>query len=146
VSDPSVDVIRDLLDGRLPLEEIQELQRTKDPGRFDKVLAVEQSRVAWEERIVLCLQEHLYIVARDEERVVKCSCGQEFGDYRINWKEQAHVRERTPDDVLYVGPRAANPDWQILREFYCPGCATLLDVEPVPVGYPFIFNFLPDLD
>jgi acetone carboxylase gamma subunit len=34
----------------------------------------------------------------------------------------------------------------ILREFYCPSCATLLDVENVPQGYPFVFNFLPYFD
>ena len=41
--------------------------------------------------------------------------------------------------------QGADPDWQLLREFDRPGCAALLDVEPVPVGYPFVFNFLPDL-
>ncbi|MBY9015712.1 MAG: acetone carboxylase subunit gamma, partial [Candidatus Lokiarchaeota archaeon] len=33
-----------------------------------------------------------------------------------------------------------------LREFFCPNCFTLLDVEAVPPGYPIIFNFLPDID
>lgn len=47
---------------------------------------------------------------------------------------------------MYRGPRIADPDWSVLREFYCPGCATQLDVEVVPQGYPFIFNVEPDLD
>jgi acetone carboxylase gamma subunit len=37
-------------------------------------------------------------------------------------------------------------DWQELREYFCPGCLTLLDVEAVAPGYPTIFNFLPDID
>ena len=45
---------------------------------------------------------------------------------------------------IFRGPRAADPDWMVLREFYCPGCATRLDVEVVPDGYPFIVNFEPD--
>lgn len=142
-----IEMLRDLVEGRLPLDEVQRLQREKDPDRFEKVLLIEQERVPWTDTILVPLQEHLYVVQRaDGERVVKCSCGQELGDYRINWKESALVYERDPQDgEVYQGPRAADPDWQILREFYCPGCATLLDVEPVPVGYPFIFNFLPEL-
>lgn len=143
-----IEMLRDLIEGRLSLDEVQTLQREKDQDRFQKVLQIEQERVAWSERILVPLQEHLYVVERaDGERVVKCSCGNEFGDYRVNWKESALVYERNAQDgEIYQGPRAADPDWQLLREFYCPGCATLLDVEPVPVGYPFIFNFLPDLD
>jgi acetone carboxylase gamma subunit len=142
-----IERIRDLVEGKLPLDEILELQREKDEGRFEKVLQIEQERVTWDDRILVPLQEHLYVVEKESgDRIVKCSCGHEYGDYRINWKELALVYERQPDDELYLGPRAADPDWQILREFYCPGCATLLDVEPVPVGYPFVFNFLPDIE
>jgi len=141
------EIIRDLLEGRLPLDEVQRLQREKDEDRFEKVLEIEQERVPWDDRILVCLQEHLYVVEKEDgRRIVKCSCGHEFGDYRVNWKESALVYERHPQDgEIFVGPRGADPDWQVLREFYCPGCATQLDVEPVPVGYPFIFNFLPDL-
>ena len=39
-----------------------------------------------------------------------------------------------------------DPNWQELREYICPGCFRLLDVEAVPPGYPTIFNFLPDID
>jgi acetone carboxylase, gamma subunit len=140
--------IRDLIEGRLPLDEVQRLQRDKDLGRMERVLAIEQARVRWSDRILVCLQEHLYVVATDDgRRIVKCSCGHEFGDYKTNWKEFALVYERPPQDgEIFLGTRGADPEWQILREFYCPGCAVQLDVEPVPVGYPFIFNFLPDLD
>lgn len=141
------EIIRDLLEGRLPPDEVLCLQREKDEDRFEKVLEIEQERVPWNDQILVCLQEHLYVVEKEDgRRIVKCSCGHEFGDYRVNWKEFALVYERDPQDgEIFVGPRGADPDWQILREFYCPDCATQLDVEPVPVGYPFIFNFLPDL-
>ena len=56
-------------------------------------------------------------------------------------------RQRDPHDgELYSSTNAPTKDWMILREFYCPRCASLLDVENVPQGYPFIFNFLPDFD
>ena len=143
----SDDMLRDLLENRLPLDDVQQLQRQKDSGRRERIIALEQERVPWDDRILVCLQEYLYVVETlSGERIVKCRCGQEYGDYRTNWKEQSLVYERHPQDgTIFVGGRGADPAWQVLREFYCPQCATLLDVEPVPEGYPFIFNFLPDL-
>jgi acetone carboxylase, gamma subunit len=141
------DMIRDLIDRRLPLDQVYKLQSEKDLGRQRQVLAIHQARLGWSEPVLAILQEHLYVVEKPSgERVTRCDCGTEFGEYRENWKEQALVYERNPrDGVIYVGSHAADPDWQVLREFFCPGCATLLDVEPVPVGYPFIHNFVPEL-
>ena len=123
-------------------------RQEKDPDRFDKVLEVEGGRLGWSDRILVCLQEHLLVVEKEDgARVVRCDCGHEFGDYRRNWKESALVYERDPrDGRVYRGPRAADPEWHVLREFSCPGCASQLDVEMVPKGYPFIFNFLPDIE
>jgi len=142
------DLLRDLLEGKLSSERIREIQRLpKDPDRFEKIIAIEQGRVPWPERILVCLQEHLYVVDKQGERIVKCSCGHEFGDYRVNWKESALVYERDPQDgEVYAHTRAADPEFTLLREFYCPGCGAQLEVEAVPPGYPFIFSFLPDLD
>lgn len=80
------ELIRDLLRCGLSSEEIEGLQRhEKDADRFEQVLRLEQERLGWGEPILLCLQEHLYIVGkRDGSRVVRCDCGQEFGDYRRN--------------------------------------------------------------
>jgi acetone carboxylase, gamma subunit len=141
------ETIRELLEGVLPLDEVAILQREKDDGRLAVVLRLEQERLGWSDRIILPLQENLFIVERpDGSRIVRCGCGQDFGDYRVNWKESALVYERHPQDgEVFLPKKGADPDWQVLREFYCPSCATLLDVEPVPVGYPFVFNFLPDL-
>jgi acetone carboxylase gamma subunit len=142
------DRVRELIEGVLPLDQLADMQReTKTGDRVDIVIAIEQDRVSWDDRILVPLQENLYVVERaDGARVVKCLCGQEFGDLRVNWKEQALVYERNPQDgVVFQPNKGADPVWQSLREFYCPGCAAQLDVEPVPAGYPFIFNFLPDL-
>jgi len=149
MTDYPKELIAALLRGGLPPEALERIQRQqKDPDRFEKVIEIEQHRLGWTEPILVCLQEHLFVVEKpDGSRVVRCDCGHEFGDYRANWKEAALVYERDPGDgEVYRGPRAASPDWHILREFYCPGCATQLDVEVVPRGYPFIFNFLPDIE
>jgi acetone carboxylase gamma subunit len=141
------DMISDLLDRRLPLDQVYRLQNEKDLGRNGQVLSLHQARLGWSEPVLAMMQEHLFVVEKaDGTRITRCDCGAEFGDYRSNWKEEALVYERDPrDGEIFVGSHAADPDWQVLREFYCPGCATLLDVEPVPVGYPFIHNFVPEL-
>lgn len=142
------EVLRDLIEGRLDRETLKSIHiQPKDEDRFEKILEIEQGRVPWKETIIAPLAEHLYIVLKGEERVVKCICGQEFGDYQQNWKLNALVYERNPQDgEVYLGPRAANPNWTVLREYYCPGCATLLEVEAVPQGYPIIFDSLLDID
>lgn len=148
--DYSKDVIRDLIDGRLDSDRLQAIQRDeKDAYRRELVIELSQERVAFDEPILVCLQEHLFVVDKGDgaEPAVKCDCGHEFGPYTRNWKEAALVRQRDDprDGSVFVGPRGADPDWMVLREFYCPGCAAQLDVEMVPPGYPFIENFVPQI-
>lgn len=142
-------ILKDLINGRLDSETIREMQtQPKDEDRFEKMLEVEQERVPWEEKILLPLQEHLYVVQKEDgSRIIKGSCGYEFGVYTENWKLNALVNERSANDgEIHRGPRQADPEWCVLREFYCPGCGVQLEVEAVPHGYPMIMNVLPDLD
>ena len=142
--------ITDLIDGKLEWPALKPIiSNYKDPDRFEKVLEILQSRVSWKEKILLPLQEHLNIVQKGKERIVKCDCGYEFGDYRENWKYKAKVLLRDTDELmeeLYRQHEHADPKWDQIREFYCPGCFALLDVEVLPPGYPAVFNFLPDLE
>lgn len=143
--------LRLLVDGKLPLEEVHALLRlpVKDPDRFSKYLEVLQERVSWKERILVRISEHLYVVQKGGERIVKCDCGQEFGDYRINWKLSSLVFARTTTeqlDEIFTTPNKPNPTFVEIREFYCPGCTAQLGVEAVPSGYPFLFEVLPDID
>jgi acetone carboxylase gamma subunit len=146
----SDDILTKLAEGNLDPDVLLELQRTpKEDDRFERMLAVEQKRVPWKDRIVLCLQEHLYIVEKGNEKVVKCSCGHEFGDYKINWKLNALVYSRDTEEKLeeiYRGPRKPDPSWFQIREYYCPQCGTQLEVESVPPLYPVVFSFLPDFE
>ena len=118
--------------GQLPWPRVQEIMKApKDPDRFDKWLQIMQGRVPW------------------SERIVKCRCGQEFGDYRVNWKLSALIYVRESAEALqdiYHGREQPDPAWVQLREYYCPGCGSQLEVEAVPRGCPPDFEFLPDLD
>ena len=121
----------------------------KDPLRFDDIMEILQEKVPWKEKILLPLHEHLYVVAKNGERIVKCDCGHEFGDYRENWKLKCRINVRdTRESIneLYPEYMGCDPNWEELREYFCPGCFTLLDVEAVPPGYPPVFNFLPNID
>jgi acetone carboxylase gamma subunit len=142
--------IADLIDGKLEWSTLKRIiSDHKDSDRFEKVVAILQERVPWKEKILLPLAEHLYVVQKGKERIVKAECGYEFGDYRQNWKHKSKVFVRNTPELLqemYRNWEHSDPQWQEMREFYCPGCYTLLDVEVLPPGYPVTFDFVPDLE
>ena len=146
----SKDIIRDLMDGKLPWEITKRIiSDVKDSNRFDLYVEILQERVGFPEKILLPLTEHLYIVQKGDDRIVKCDCGHEYGDYRENWKLKALIdvmeTEEALDDV-YQGFAKPDPKMCEIRRYYCPGCGAQLEVESVPRGYPILFEFLPDLD
>jgi acetone carboxylase gamma subunit len=156
------DVLRDLVDEKLPRGQVRAIQSGyKDADRFEKYLEILQERVPWDDRIVLPFGEHLFITVPSPGKpadgsaegagkyVVKCDCGHEFCDYRENWKLEALINVRETDDELreiYPEKMHGDPAWNVLREFFCPGCKTLLEVEAVPPGYPLVHDFVPDLE
>ena len=143
--------IADLMDGKLPWQLTKQMMSDfKDANRFDKYIAVLQQRVTWDEKILLPIGEHLFIVRKDDGAIViKSASGYEFGDYRENWKFKAVVYVRNTDESIeeiYPGNRKCDPEWMEIREYYDPLDGTLLEVEAVPPGYPVIHDFLPDLE
>lgn len=142
--------LADLIDGKLPWNIVHQIMAgPKDANRLLTYLQILQERVSWYEKILLPLTEHLYIVQKDKERIVKCDCGQEFGSYSQTWKLNALIYVRDTEEKLeeiYRGPRKPDPNKSEIREFYCPRCGTLLEVDAVPPGYPILLNFLPDLE
>jgi acetone carboxylase gamma subunit len=150
----SVEIVRRLEEGDLSWDEEFDLldKERADPDRFEKYTEVLEEKVEFDDDILVRLNQYLYVVhAGEGERVVKCGqCGHDFGDYRVNWKIKADVNTRNTTEELteiYSYEEVTPPaDKAELREYICPGCATLLSVEVVPEGYPPIFEFLPDID
>jgi len=149
----SKELIRQLVDGTIDADNTERLLKMprKDKARFFNYLSVLQERVSWSERILLRIGDRLYIVAKAPGvRVVKCDCGQEFGDYRENWKLGCRIRSRKTleamSQVFDPAPAVPEPGWQEVREFFCPQCATQHAVEVVAPGYPVVMELLPDLD
>jgi len=90
-----------MLEGSLSWEQLKPIiGDQKDPNRFDKVMEILQDKVEWKEQIILPLHEHLYVVSKHKERIVKCDCGYEFGDYKINWKTKCRVRVRDTIEAI----------------------------------------------
>jgi acetone carboxylase, gamma subunit len=143
--------LRDLVDERLPRGQVRAIQSAfKDPDRFDGYLSLLAERVPWDDPIVLPFGEHLFIVAKGGGRyAVKCDCGHEFCSPEDNWKLEALIRVRDSEQSLreiYPAKMHGDPAWNVLREYFCPGCKALLEVEAVPPGYPVIHDFVPDLE
>jgi len=142
-----------LVAGTITWEEAKELlhEWPKAPDRFQKVLAILQEKVPWNDKILMRISDHVFIVrTADGRRVSKCECGHEFGDYRINWKFGCNVYVRKSDSdfaKVYKGWQG-QPDPEVIeiREYYCPDCATQLATENLPPGYPVLFEMMPDLD
>jgi len=144
-------VMNELIDGTLEWYQIKEIMSShKNPERFKTYIEVMQSRVEWDDPILLPLGLHLYIVQKnDGSRMVKCDCGHEFCDYKDNWKLHSKIFVRdTVEKLNEIYPKlmAPDPEWQVIREYYCPSCATQLEVEAVTPWYPIIHDFEPDID
>ena len=93
--------IEKLVDGKLPWPRVQEIMKNpKDSDRFEKWVQILQGRVSWPEKILLPLTSNLFIVQKGEERIVKCRCGHEYGDYRVNWKLESLICVRDTEEKL----------------------------------------------
>lgn len=145
------ETIRRLISDQLEWSEIKRIMsRYKDSDRFITYRELLQERVDWDDFILLPLSEKLYLVAKGGgERIVKCECGHELCDGSENWRLHALLYVRNDKEALaeiYPGTRTPDPEFVELREFYCPGCATQLEVDTMTPGYPILHEFEPDVD
>jgi len=144
------EIIDDLVDDNLDWDQLHDMMSDyKDTDRFLKIRHALQERVEWDDPIVLPYADHLYVVAKPNDRmVIKCDCGHEFCEHDENWKLEAliNVRDSEADyQELYPENMHPHPDYMELREYFCPGCKTLLEVNNVMPGYPIIHEFEPDI-
>ncbi len=60
-----------MIEGNLKWDELKPIiSGRKDQNRFDKIMEILQEKVKWDDIILLPLHEHLYIVAKDGQRIV----------------------------------------------------------------------------
>ncbi|AOJ04069.1 MULTISPECIES: acetone carboxylase subunit gamma [Burkholderia] len=144
--------IRNMVDGKLDWDTtLRMLSMPKDGERFSMYVDALQHKLGWKDRIVLPLGPHLYIVQQraTKQWVTQCDCGHVFCDYRENWKLHANIFVRDAEEAMdEVYPRLMAPDtqWQVYREYYCPTCGAMHDVEAPTPWYPVVHDFEPDID
>jgi acetone carboxylase gamma subunit len=143
--------IEELIDGTIDSYKLKEmLSNFKDADRFEKYISILQERVSWKDPILLPAGLHLYIVAKSNgKRMIKCDCGHEFCEAHDNWKMHALIHVGDKEEKLaelYPAMHSPHPDWQVIREYYCPECASQLEVEAVTPWYPILKDFEPDID
>ena len=79
-------------------------------------------------------------------------CGHDLGEARESYKRGCLVRERDPREVHFpIGPSkefnfSFDPDWMRIIEFYCPGCATMVENEYLPPGHQLTWDIQLDID
>lgn len=93
-----------------------------------------------------------YLLLDTSDETWRCSkCGKSLGSARRNYKEGCLVYERDPSEIYapqIEGKYSFSPDpnWCRLLEFYCPGCATLIETEVLPPGHPISHDIEIDVD
>ncbi|WP_240377139.1 acetone carboxylase subunit gamma [Bacillus piscicola] len=95
-------------------------------------------------------------LAIDLESELWCcrKCEHELASARGNYKEGLLVYDRDPREIhkpiinpdLYEYTFAPDPEWCRILEYYCPNCATQIEVEYLPPGHPPMFDMEFDID
>ncbi|HEX7660363.1 MAG TPA: acetone carboxylase subunit gamma [Pseudonocardiaceae bacterium] len=81
-------------------------------------------------------------------------CDHVLAPARENYKTGTLVYDRDPTEIhrplidpdRYEFTFAPDPAWCRILEFYCPGCATLLEAEYLPPGHPPTYDLQIDID
>lgn len=87
------------------------------------------------------INEFMSIVGDGADAVIACACGRHLAPASANYKEHVLLRE-SPVQAAgpFVDPNDTGAGRFVSREFFCPGCARLLDVEIAQRGEPFVFD------
>lgn len=96
------------------------------------------------------ITEYLDIDLEKEMWCCHC-CGRELISARDNYKKGCLVYDRDPREIyqpLVDEPPnyAPDPTWMRYVEFYCPGCATMIEVEALAPGHPVTHDIELDID
>jgi acetone carboxylase gamma subunit len=87
----------------------------------------------------------------DTEQWLCNRCGHVIGPARDNYKKGCLVAARDPSEIwrpIIDGPTTFTypAGWSRIVEFYCPGCATLIEIEMLPPGHPITYDIELDVD
>ncbi len=82
--------------------------------------------------------EYLKLTQKDGDWFIVCKkCGHVFCRWNENPKEYAHIKEI---QLSKAGPLYFDSDRFFLRQFFCPGCATLFGNDVALKGSPILWE------
>jgi acetophenone carboxylase len=78
-------------------------------------------------------------------------CGRDIAGARENYKRGLLLHDRDPREIYQARidaeySHAPDPEWCRIVEYYCPGCATQVEVEYLPPGHPLTYDMQLDID
>jgi acetone carboxylase, gamma subunit len=99
------------------------------------------------------MTEYLEINLQDETWCCR-KCNHTIAPARSNYKEGLLVYARDPREIhrpilnpeLYEYTFAPDPTWVKIVEYYCPECATMVEVDYLPPGHPPLYDMEFDID
>jgi N-methylhydantoinase B len=84
---------------------------------------------------IMRIHECLDIVQQGEDFSIACrKCNQDFGPVNCNYKNACVCSSVDKDELTELPPPEGRRSMGRYVEYYCPGCATLLDVETAVPG------------
>jgi acetone carboxylase gamma subunit len=93
------------------------------------------------------INDHLRIVGAGPDAQIQCRCGQRIGPACENYKSHVLLREGPVQNAgPFVDPHRVGGERFVCREFFCPACVTLLDVEIAQAGEEFVWDVRLDVD
>jgi N-methylhydantoinase B len=112
-----------------------ELRKERLGGRALEIAASKRADIPPSGRRV---SEYLQMVGSGEAAFVQCTyCGRKICSAHSRWKDHVPTRKVSVADA---GPGRKDSPPFFLREFFCPGCATQLDVEVVCQDDPPLYD------
>jgi len=87
----------------------------------------------------------------DEEKWCCNRCDHNLISARENYKKGCLVYDRDPTELYQpiTGEEfdyRPDPKWCAFVEYYCPECATLIEIDVLPPGHPIIHDIEIDID
>jgi acetone carboxylase gamma subunit len=87
------------------------------------------------------INEYLEIVGTGPDAAIQCRCGHRLCAATENYKLHALLREGPVQSAgPWVDPEGIGGDTFVCREFFCPNCVTLLDVEVAQPHEPILWD------
>lgn len=87
------------------------------------------------------MNEQIEVIGHASETSTMCRCGHRIAAADENYKLHLLMREGPVQNAgPWVDPNGIGGDRFVCREFFCPGCVTLLDVEIAQRGEPILWD------